>query len=109
MKLKEISEKINKLNIYQKRYLADDYCEVVFLAKDFVSWENLLHETLGEPVKPSEKPPTKEDSAITKNYGGIYKGQTLYKKEFDDYIVIAMFWPWQDGLYITLKVASLKK
>ena len=108
MKLKEISEKINKLNVYQKRSLTDDYCEIVFFAKDLDAWTNLFHETLGEPVKPSKKAPTKEDSEITKNYGGIYKGQTLYKKEFSEYTVIAMFWPWQDNSYVTLKMASSK-
>ena len=32
-----------------------------------------------------------------------------FKKEFDNGIVIVMFWPWSDGVHITLKIALLNK
>ncbi len=46
-----------------------------------------------------------ELNGITKKpYGGIRPDQTLYKKVFDKYVLIAMIWPWGDQQHMTLKM-----
>ena len=107
--LKEIIEKCEKLNISEKREATDNYYEAVFSTKDTDQWNNALSEILGPAVKPAGTKPNKEDQRLTRQLGGIYENQTLFKKEFDSSIIIAMFWPWQDGEHTTLKIAHLAK
>ena len=107
--IKEIAKKISSLDIYEKRGITDDYCEFVFFTKDTALWEKALTGILGPAVKPPKAKPTKEDELLTKEHGGIYSNQTLFKKLFGGLTVIAMFWPWQDDIHTTLKVAVIKK
>ena len=107
--LKEIVEKCNALEIYEKRCVSDKYFELVFCNKEMDKWEKIVTDFLGVAVKPPKRKPTKEDIHITNGYGGIQSNQTLFKKEFDNATIIAMFWPWQDNTYTTLKVAVLRK
>jgi len=67
--------------------------------------DKMFTEIFGKAVKPSGTKPTKEDSRLTENYGGVYANQILYKKEFNNTTIIAMFWPWQDSTHITVKLA----
>lgn len=107
--MKEFMDRCTGLEIYEKRKVADDYCELVFHNKDNSAWENIFVESLGSAVKPPKDKPTKSDSLITSDYGGINVGQTLFKKDFDGFTVIAMFWPWGDGSHTTLKIIRIKK
>jgi len=103
--LREIVEKFDKLDIYEKRSITDKYCELVFYSKDTKKWSEILAGFLGQAVKPAGEEPTKDDLLLTKGYGGIHKNQTLFKKELGNAVIIAMFWPWQDGTFTTLKAA----
>lgn len=105
MVLNEIVERSKALGVYEKRTATDIYYEVVFYTKDTREWEKVLAGILGAAAKPPAVKPTKEDARITQEYGGIYQGQTLFRKQCGDSTVIAMFWPWQDGAHTTLKVA----
>ena len=107
--IKEIVEKFSNLDIYEKRCITDEYCELVFFSKDTAEWKKILTDILGPAVKPPEIKPTKEDEFLTKDRGGIHDDQTLFKKLFGPLTVIAMFWPWQDGIHTTLKVAVIGK
>ena len=107
--LKEIIEKCLKFDIYEKRDITDEYCEIVFHNKDKDELEKTLTGILGAAVKGPKAKPATQDALITKNYGGIHNDQTLFKKEFEDGIVIAMLWPWQDGAHTTLKASLIKK
>ena len=52
------------------------------------------------------------DLVVAIGRGGIIPGAlvaNIFKKDFADLSVIAMFWPWSDGTHTTLKVALLKK
>lgn len=109
MILKEIIERCSTLRIYEKRRIADDYNELVFYSKDVDQWYKIFADVLDPAVKPKGVKPTKDDLALTRDYGGVSDNQTLFKKEYDDATVIAMFWPWQDGFYTTLKMISLQK
>ena len=109
MILREIIKKCDTLSIYEERCITDEFCELVFYNKDTDEWNNIFADILGHAIKPAGIKPTKDDQYLTKEYGGTWFDQTLFKKEFDDVTVIAMFWPWQDGIHTTLKMALLKK
>ena len=101
---KEIIGRCGELSVCEKRTIGDDYCELVFYTKDTDAWIKVLADNLGPTVKPG-----REDSRLAEDFGGIRGNQTLFKKEFDDFFVIAMLWPWQDNASTTLKIALVKK
>lgn len=109
MELKEIIEKLKALNIYEERFVADDYYEVVFYTKDNDRWIKLFTEILGPVTKPAGTAPSKEDAELTQKYGGVRDSQTLFKKEVGNNIIAVMFWPWQDEVRTTLKIAFIAK
>ena len=109
MKLKEIIKKCGTLRIYEERCVTDEFYEIVFSNEDTDEWNKRFADILGHAIKPAGIQPTKDDQYLTKDYGGIWLEQTLFRREFDDGTVIAMFWPWQDGIHTTLKMALLKK
>ena len=108
MMLKEIMEKCSGLNIDEQRSITDDYVELVFLNKEIGAWRKVLTDSLGPEIKPAGVEPTESDLDLTKDFGGIHDNQTLFKKALDELVVIAMLWPWQDGVHTTLKIALLK-
>lgn len=109
MILKEVVEKCSKLGVDEKRCVSDEYVELVFFNKEIAEWSKIFIDVLGPAIKPPGAQPTEEDLRLTKDYGGIHDNQALFKKEFGDSIAIAMFWPWQDQIHTTLKIALLKK
>ncbi|MBF0217533.1 MAG: hypothetical protein HQL30_11130 [Candidatus Omnitrophica bacterium] len=104
MPIKTIAEKLASLEIYEKRCVSDDFCEMVFLKKDIMKWDEVLTGELGPAVKPLGEAPTKEDTVLTEDYGGIFKNQVLYKKDVGGVLVAAMLWPWQNNTHVTLKM-----
>ena len=109
MTLKDILEKCSNLRIDEKRVITDDYNELVFYNQDIDEWNKIFTELFGSAIKPSGRIPSENDLQLSKDYGGIYDNQTLFKTEFDGTTVIAMFWPWRDDIHTTLKLARLKK
>lgn len=109
MLLKEISDKFGGLGVFEKRRINDEYIEVVFFNKDIESWNKIISESLGSAVKPAGVKPSKSDLMVTEQFGGIHKNQTLFKKEFDDKIIVGMYWPWTDTIHTTLKIVFLEK
>ena len=109
MTLREIIKKCATLRICEERCNTEEFYEVVFSNEDTDEWNKRFADILGHPKKPAGIQPTKDDQDLTKDYGGIWLEQTLFRRGFDDVTVIAMFWPWQDGIHITLKMALLKK
>jgi len=109
MELNEIIEKCRELEVYEKRCITNDYNELVFYHKHVDEWYRIFTEMLGPAIKPAGVRPKRKIRHLTKDYGGILKNQTLFKKDFDKVTIIAMFWPWQDNMHITLKMILLKK
>ena len=109
MTINEIVEKFGTLKIDEKRNVTDQIGEFVIFSEDVDQWYNLLSEMFGPAVKAEGEKPSQEDLALTKKYGSIYSSQTLFKKDFDDYAVIAMLWPWGDREHTTLKIAILSQ
>jgi hypothetical protein len=108
MTLKEIINNFDTLSVYEERRMGDEFCELVFYNKDIDKWNTLFADILGHAVKPAGVEPTEDDQYLTRDYGGTWFDQTVFRKEFDDVTVLAMFWPWQDGVHTTLKMALLR-
>jgi hypothetical protein len=108
MTLKEIMKKCRPLSISEMRRNGNEFCELVFYNKDIDEWNEIFADILGHPIKPAGVEPTEDDQYFTRDYGGTWLDQTVFRKEFDDVTVIAMFWPWQDGIHTTLKMALLR-
>ena len=109
MELKDIIDRCKTLNIYEERFVADNYYEIVYYTKDNDQWMKLFTEILGPVVKSAGAEPSEEDAALTKKHGGVRGNQVLFKKEVGSTIIAAMFWPWQDEVRTTLKVAFIPK
>ena len=107
MTLREIIEKCSTLSVHEERCITDEYGELVFYNREIDEWKKILADIFGPAIKPAGVKPTKHDLNLTNDYGGIRVDQTLFKKEFDDYTVIAMFWPWGNNTHTTLKMALL--
>lgn len=104
MDIKDMLEKCSALDICENRCCTDQYAELVFENRQKNKWDRLLEDSLGPAVKPAGIEPTAEYLESTKPYGGIFKDQVLYRKEFGDNIIMAMLWPWQDRIHTTLKL-----
>ncbi len=66
MELKEIIEKFKNLGVYEERFFADNYCDVVFSTKDNDRWIKIFIEILGPAVKPAGIAPSEEHTELTK-------------------------------------------
>ena len=107
MKLRDITDCCVHLEVHEKRCDREDLFELVFFQKDIDEWARILSAFLGEPVKPSGQSPTIRDLELTEGTGSIRIEQTLFEKRIDNGVIIAKFWPWTDGLHITLRMALL--
>jgi len=107
MTLEQILMACNKFKIHTKRVISDEYCELVIFNEDVDEWSIVLSSILGEAEKPRGIEPTPSDLELTKASGGIRVGQTLFKKEVGGLTIIAKFWPWEDKIHTTLKMALL--
>jgi hypothetical protein len=78
--------------------------ELVFYTRDTDEWMALLSDIFADAVKPQWQKPSGRDRKWTKKFGGIRPNQTLFMREFKDYAVLAMVWPWNDNILSTLKI-----
>ncbi len=109
MQLKEITDCFGELKIHEKRCLADDFVELVFFNEEIDEWHRILAAFLGDPIKPSGQEPSSKDLELTARTGGIRANQTLYEKDMTEGTIIAKFWPWEDAVHTTLRMALLLK
>jgi len=109
MKIDDIVKKCAKLKVIENRAESDEYYEAVFFARDVEEWSKIIGEFLGAPIKPAGARPTREQTQVTKDIGGIRDNQTMFKKDFDGETFLAMFWPWSGNVYVTLKLILMKK
>ena len=80
-----------------------------FTARKRMNGAQVFKNILGPAVKPAGVKPTENDLQLTRDYGGIWINQILFKKEIGNVTFIAMFWPWQDDIHTTLRMAFLEK
>jgi hypothetical protein len=107
MNLREIIGQCHGLAIHEVRCDQDDYFEVVIPNDEIDEWDKILTSILGPARKPKGIQPNSADLDLTKASGGIRVNQTLFEREFGNYIIIAKFWPWDDNFHTTLKMALL--
>ncbi len=105
--LSQLDTKFKSLEIFKQRKASETYREIVFFNKDVKKWDRVLSGKLGSPLKSKWGRPDKSLNKLTRKFGGIRKGQTIYVKEYDDCSIIAMIWPWKDKQHSTLKVSMV--
>lgn len=102
--ISEIIAEFPKIKIYESRTVTDKRGEVVFFSADTPTWIEILTAHFGPPAKPAGKAPSENDLLVTADFGSINKNQILFRQDYGDSTMIAMFWPWQDNLHTTLKI-----
>jgi hypothetical protein len=107
--LNEVKDKIKALPVFEKRQDRDDYIEIVFYNRDIEKWNIVLNGFLGQAIKPAGAKADKDLQNSVKEYGGINDNQTLFKKDFNNECVLAMYWPWQNDKHTTLKIILQKR
>ena len=99
----ELMEQIKNFNYDAVRQNEENYFEAVILSKDMEGFSKKIEIFFGVAIWPSlNKLPPKVEIIVTK-FGGIMSGQKLYYKQADN-PAYAMFWPWQDGQRVTVKI-----
>ncbi len=81
-----------------------DYTEIVIPKTSLADMEKVMGQFLGPPAKPLGQKPAPEHLALTDKYGGIRPDQILYVHSEREDGVLVMFWPWGNGLLITVKI-----
>jgi hypothetical protein len=112
MELIDLIVKLKHLDYSQKKYHVDrrgEYAQLVFSSRHMKEWLECIAEMLGPPVKTAQQPVSEEIIALTEDFGEIFDHQTLFYREVDRHRVIAMFWPWKDREFTTLKIMVLTK
>ncbi|MBD3380186.1 MAG: hypothetical protein GF408_06970 [Candidatus Omnitrophica bacterium] len=109
MSLTDIMRKFAHLEIYQKRQMGEDFIDIAVYNRDMPAWQDIMLEIFGEAVKPAGVDPTDEHQELTRPYNGICADQTLFFKETGGKALLAMFWPWQEDPYTTIKIGLYNK
>jgi len=109
MNLNEITKRFECLRISEKRLNNEGYCELIVYTEDKEKWTNILNEIFGPPMKAEGIDPSKHDCQLTAHCGGIRKNQISFMREVDDSIIVAVLWPWNNGICTTLKISKIKK
>ena len=107
MTLNEILIRVRGLKVHEVRSENDDYYEIVIYNEEIDKWSEALSSVLGPARKPKGVEPSDADLELTKASGGIWVNQTLFEKKFQSGTVVAKFWPWEDNIHTTLKMAFL--
>lgn len=108
MNLDEIMKAAADIPVFEDRGASATYVELVFETTELSQWDAVLSKFLGAAAKTAGSKPSNDHSALTRPFGGVYKDQTLYYLKSSDTEIIAMFWPWQNGQQITLKLAKVR-
>ena len=109
MSLKVILEEFGMPSVREVRRATDEYAEIVFYNEKLGEIDAVLRGMLGTPRKPAGLEPSSDDLNLTREYGGIWLNQTLFVGAYEGCEVMAMYWPWEDEVHTTLKMAYLKR
>ncbi|NTV52833.1 MAG: hypothetical protein HGA76_07475 [Candidatus Firestonebacteria bacterium] len=101
---REILAQCRELKLSECRQVNDEYAEVVIFSQDWAQWQGILENLLGPAVKPAGRKPEAVHEALANPRGGVKKDQILFNKKFEDRGIVALLWPWQDQIKITLKI-----
>ena len=112
MDLVDLLAKLKDLDYSQKKYHVDrqgEYAQLVFPHHSMRTWLDRIGNILGKPVKTADQPVTDTIIRLTEDFGEIFDHQTLFYHEIDGQRIMAMFWPWSNQEYITIKLMILTK
>jgi hypothetical protein len=100
----DVRKELGSVHFDALRQDADGYFEAVVVKERLAIVARKLEDLFGAPAWPSKERLSAHARKAIKDHGGIRTGQTLYCAANGGCIIIAMLWPWQDGLHTTLKV-----
>ena len=109
MTFSELIQEVKKHPSAEIRFDNDHRFEFVVTVHTALRLQHALEEYFGFALKPASKAPDQAAKSVARNFGGIRKDQTLYCREEDDQIHLAMIWPWSDGQTATVKIFNLTK
>jgi len=82
----------------------DNFFEGVIIKQELEKLTGQLKNLLGEPVYPSSNRLAHKVRQTVDGFGGVMPGQTLFYKDLGTDSILAMLWPWKDGLRTTVKI-----
>ena len=109
MSYEEMIAGLKNLPREEKRADLPDYLELVFSRDGLLAASAVLEDYFGEPFKKTGEKPSDAAILYTANCCGIQAQQTLYVDEAEGNLVLAMIWPWGNGLAATVKVIREKR
>jgi hypothetical protein len=104
MAFQQIRDDLKSITFDTLRLDCDNRFEAVIVKEEMQKLTTRLESFFGSPAWPSSKQLSFQVRQLIEGFGGITQGQTLYFRDTGDDTVLAMLWPWQDGLHTTLKV-----
>ncbi len=104
MEFNAIKKVVKNFSFDSLRTDCDNFFEGVVTKEELEKLNAQLKNFLGEPVYPSKNRLSYKIQETVDGFGGVMPGQTLYYKNLGSDSIIAMLWPWQDGVRTTLKI-----
>ena len=109
MQFKDLIDDVKKVKIDEVRVDSSNFFEAVVARDGFAKVATHLEKFFGVSPWAFNDPLPSEIQGHINSYGGIMPGQTLYFCDSGNAIVIAMLWPWRDGLHTTLKIIECQE
>lgn len=104
MQFNEIRKELEGVVFDNLRIDDHNYFEAVIVKNELTKLTASLERLFGSPARPSQNRLLLQAQEITKDFGGIRPGQTLYFWNQGEDTVFAMLWPWEDGYRTTVKI-----
>ena len=104
MTFQELIHAVKQLSFEEMRSESESALEFVIRFEKLPELNQTLTLFFGPPAKAAGVRPRGEEDALTSNFGGILKNQTLYAIANNSTSHIAMIWPWSDGDRATVKI-----
>lgn len=82
----------------------ETYTEIVIPRDSLPAMITVMDRFFGSAAKPEGQKPSPEQVHLTARHGGIRPDQILYVRAGGEDGAMAMFWPWGNGLLITVKI-----
>lgn len=109
MTFDELLEKVQKVPYQELREKTENFLEIVITKNELERLNLLLKEHFGNALKEEGQRTSPEANRYSEAYGGMRPNQTLYVRAGDTDVELAMLWPWEIDLFITVKVIREKK
>jgi len=108
MTFEDMIEGVKKCPITIIRTDSENYLEVVVRVDKLDLFYPVLEDFFGKISKPAGEDPHASAEQLTNDFGGVRRDQTLYDREVDGVMHLAMIWPWMDNVSATIKIYRLR-